>query len=84
MQKYKIEEVGAAATLVAEKYKLFNYEISRNAAILLYYGIISNTVNLNSKITTDRDRKMVEWFKKILHRYFRRKNKEIFEKKIYI
>lgn len=79
--KIQIEEVGAAATLVAEKYKLFNYEISRNAAILLYYGIISNTVNLNSKITTERDRKMVEWLEKSCTDISEEKIKEIFEKK---
>lgn len=79
--KIQIEEVGAAATLVAERYKLFNYEISRNAAILLYYGIISNTVNLESKITTDRDRKIVEWIKNSCTDISEEKIKEVFEKK---
>lgn len=77
----QIEEVGAAATLVAEKYKASNYTISRNAAILLYYGIISNTVNLNSKVTTKRDRKMAEWLKKCCDDISEEKIKEIFERK---
>lgn len=79
--KLQIEEVGAAATLVAERFKESNYKISENAAILLYYGIISNTVNLNSNITTNRDKEMVKWLKSITNRISEKKIKEIFEKK---
>lgn len=79
--KLQIEEVGAAATLVAERFKKSNYKISENAAILLYYGIISNTVNLNSNITTDRDKEMVKWLKSTTNRISDKKIKEIFEKK---
>lgn len=79
--KIQIEEVGAAATLIAEKYQKSNHKISENSALLLYYGIISNTVNLNSNITTKRDRQMVEWLKSICNRISEEKIKEIFEKK---
>ena len=44
-------------------FKNNNIGISRESAILLYYGIISNTVNLKSKITTQKDVDMLEWLK---------------------
>lgn len=58
-----IEKVGAVCTLIAEKYRKENIDISREAAILLYYGIISNTVNFKSKVTTPRDLEICEWLK---------------------
>ena len=51
--KLQIELVGAAATLVAEK---FTGEISRESAALLYCAIVSNTINFMASVTTDRDR----------------------------
>lgn len=58
-----IEQIGAVCTMIGEKFKTDNIGISRESAILLYYGIISNTVNLNSKVTTPRDKKMCIWLK---------------------
>ena len=58
-----IEQIGAVCTMITEKYKKDNISISRESAILLYYGIISNTVNLNSKVTTPRDIEMCNWLK---------------------
>jgi manganese-dependent inorganic pyrophosphatase len=57
----QIEPVGAAATLIAEKFYQAHQPISRLAAGLLYAGIISNTLNLKARVTTIRDRKMVRW-----------------------
>lgn len=57
----QIEYVGAAATLIAERYRNQKIAISRESAILLYYGIISNTVNLKAKVTTQRDIEMTKW-----------------------
>ncbi|MBO5138614.1 MAG: DHH family phosphoesterase [Bacilli bacterium] len=56
-----IESVGAVATIIAEKFRDNNVEISREAAILLYYGIISNSVNLKANITSDRDKIIIDW-----------------------
>ena len=61
--KCQIEFIGAAATLVAERYKLSGEIPSREAAILMYYGIISNTMNLKIKMTNRRDIEMAEWLK---------------------
>lgn len=61
--KVQIECIGAAATLVAERFKNENIEISRESAILLYYGIISNTMNLKIKLTSQKDIEMAEWLK---------------------
>jgi len=58
--KIQIELVGAAATLVAEKLYSNGLKPSRDIALLLYGAIISNTLNFQSKVTTDRDRKMSE------------------------
>lgn len=61
--KVQIELIGAAATLVAERFKNENIEISRESAILLYYGIISNTMNLKIKLTSKKDIEMANWLK---------------------
>ena len=39
--KIQIEMIGAAATLVAERFKNNNIDISRESAILLYNGILN-------------------------------------------
>jgi len=59
--KVQIEFVGAAATLVAEKFMQNNIAISKESAILIYGAIISNTLNFKGTVTTDRDRKAAEW-----------------------
>ncbi|MBR2703952.1 MAG: DHH family phosphoesterase [Clostridia bacterium] len=64
--KCQIEFIGAAATLVAERYKSTGKIPSREAAILMYYGIISNTMNLKIKMTTNRDIEMAEWLKSLV------------------
>ncbi len=61
--KVQIELIGAAATLVAERYKNESIKISRESAILLYYGIISNTMNLKIKLTSQKDIEMANWLK---------------------
>lgn len=57
----QIELVGAAVTLVAERFIENNVAISRESAILLYSGIISNTLNFKAGVTTDRDRATAVW-----------------------
>lgn len=59
--KAQIELVGAAATLIAEKFIEQHAEISSVSAVLLYGAIISNTQNFKGSVTTDRDRKAAEW-----------------------
>lgn len=51
-----IEPVGAAATLIAERYQLHGVAPSPAAARLLQAAILSNTQALRGTITTDRDR----------------------------
>jgi inorganic pyrophosphatase/exopolyphosphatase len=57
----QIELVGAAVTLVAEKFMQSEVEISKESAILLYAGIISNTLNFKAGVTTERDRVAATW-----------------------
>ncbi|MFH1089513.1 MAG: DHHA2 domain-containing protein [Candidatus Uhrbacteria bacterium] len=60
-KKVQIELVGAAATLVAEKFMERRMEISEKSAILICTAIISNTHNFKGSVTTDRDRKAFDW-----------------------
>ncbi len=59
--KTQIELVGAAATLIAEKFMAERLEISPVAATLLYGAILSNTLNFRATVTTERDRKAAAW-----------------------
>ncbi len=61
--KVQIELVGSAATLIAEKFYKNKIEISKESAALLYSSIVSNTVNFQANVTTERDRKMAKWLK---------------------
>lgn len=56
-----IELVGAAATMIAEKFLHEHISISPTSAALLYSAIVSNTVNFQADVTTDRDKKMARW-----------------------
>lgn len=68
--KVQIEEVGAAATLVAEKFYQKALIPELNTAILLYAGIASNTINFKASSTTDRDRQIAQWLKGLVdHTY---------------
>jgi len=61
--KLQLEMVGAAATLVAEKFFKNSVEISEPSAILLYGAIVSNTLNFRGNVTTPRDVAMAKWLK---------------------
>lgn len=61
--KIQIEEVGAAATLIFEKYKENNLPLDQNSVYLLLGAIYSNTLNFQSDIADQRDRDAVESLK---------------------
>ncbi|MFA7201621.1 MAG: DHH family phosphoesterase [Candidatus Paceibacterota bacterium] len=63
--KVHIELVGAAATLVAEKFIQNKIEISQESVTLICGAIISNTLNFKGGVTTDRDKAVVEELNKI-------------------
>jgi manganese-dependent inorganic pyrophosphatase len=63
--KVQIELVGAAATLIAEKFMKNNVAISKESAILVCGAIISNTLNFKGTVTTDRDKTAVALLNKI-------------------
>lgn len=79
--KIQIEPIGAAATLVAERFKNENIDISKESAILLYYGIISNTMNLKIKLTNQKDIEMAKWLKGKVPEITHEITTAIFEKK---
>lgn len=59
--KLDIQQVGAMATLIVEKFLENNIKISKNSAILLYHAIASNTINLKAPVTTNRDKKAFKY-----------------------
>ena len=59
--KIQIELVGSCATLIAEKFLKEKITITTSSAALLYSAIISNTVNFQANVTTDRDKKTCKW-----------------------
>ena len=63
--KVQVELVGAAATLVAEKFHEQNFLPSTKSAQLLQAAIISNTQNFQASTTTDRDHLMMKWLHEI-------------------
>lgn len=63
--KVQIELVGSASTLVAERFIQNNIDISYQSAVLLCGAIISNTLNFKGGVTTERDRKAVEYLNKV-------------------
>lgn len=77
----KLYEVGAVCTIIAEMFKENNIDISKESTVLLYYGIISNTVNLKSKVTTQRDIDILEWLKKQCNEINENLVQKIFEEK---
>ena len=59
--KAQIELVGSAATLIAEKFFKNKTTISQESAELLFSAIVSNTINFQANVTTERDHKMTDW-----------------------
>jgi manganese-dependent inorganic pyrophosphatase len=59
----QIELVGSAATLVTEHFMKTGIPPGRTAAYLLAGAIVSNTVNFQNNVTTDRDRAAYDWLR---------------------
>lgn len=59
--KSQVELVGAAATLIAEKYYFNKVDLSKECAMLFYLAVFSNTLNLKASVTTYRDLRVVKW-----------------------
>lgn len=57
-QNVHIEFIGACATLIWEEFVKRNFEIqiTKNSATLLAAAIVSNTLNFNASMTSERDR----------------------------
>ncbi len=87
-EKAKIEKVGAVATQIWEEYKKrgFSKEISVKSSQLLLTAIVSNTLNFNASITSDRDKiafKELSSFINLppnwIQEYFKEQEKFVFE-----
>ncbi len=64
--KIQIEQVGAAATLITEKFMRERIKVSYESRLLLFYAIVSSTINFNNNVTTTRDIKAAKWLQKEL------------------
>ncbi|USZ70016.1 DHH family phosphoesterase (plasmid) [Halorussus salilacus] len=60
----QVELVGAAATLVAERYREAGAPLTDKLANVLYAAIVSNTLDLRANVTTDRDEAVVAWLQR--------------------
>lgn len=78
---YEIEEIGAAATLVADRFRQNHIPISRNSSILLYYGIMSNSFALKSSNTSQKDIEVAKWLEEQCKEISKEKIEEIFRAK---
>lgn len=85
--KIQIEKVGAAATLIAERYLQAKVPVDRNSALLLYGAVFSNTLNFKAKVTTHRDHEAVEFLKTqtdipgdLVRGMFEAKTKDVFSR----
>jgi manganese-dependent inorganic pyrophosphatase len=65
--KIQIELVGSAATLIAEKFHSSKTAISEASAALLFSAIVSNTINFQANVTTQRDHEMADWLQTKFH-----------------
>lgn len=61
--KPHIEDIGASATLVAEKFKAENVAISNELTLLLCSAIASHTLNFSAADVTQRDKDIFAWLK---------------------
>ncbi|MCF7820715.1 MAG: DHH family phosphoesterase [Candidatus Pacebacteria bacterium] len=83
--KIQVDLIGAAATIIFEKYRKNDYELTRNIGILLYGAIHSNTLNLKMSLTSSRDKLAVKYLQKrfnihanLINEMFLYKTKKIF------
>ncbi len=59
--KIQIDLIGSAATMIAERFFNTKTDISYESAVLLFGAIISNTLNFQAPLTSNRDREMAKW-----------------------
>lgn len=62
-----LEMVGSCATLITEYFQKESFHPSGMVAACLYSAIISNTINFQNTVTTDRDKKAAAWLHQFLH-----------------
>jgi inorganic pyrophosphatase/exopolyphosphatase len=62
--KIQIAKVGAAATLIGERFKKRGIQISRESAILLYGAIASNSLNFQVSFVSQKDKTIFNWLAK--------------------
>jgi inorganic pyrophosphatase/exopolyphosphatase len=65
--KVVIDKVGSCSTLLVEFFQSQKHTPNQVSAILLYSAIISNTVNFQNSVTTDRDKKAAAWLKGLIN-----------------
>lgn len=61
------EPVGSTCTIIADLYRREGLTPKPEIAGLLMSGIISDTLNLNSPTTTDKDARLLDWLQPLSH-----------------
>lgn len=59
------DPVGSTCTIIADLFRRENLTPTPQIAGIMMSGIISDTLNLNSPTTTDKDRKLIDWLSQI-------------------
>jgi manganese-dependent inorganic pyrophosphatase len=77
----RTKPVVSTATMIAQIFNEDNIEITKNVAGILLAGIISDTLNLTSPTTTEKDKKIVEALNKIANIDIERLAKDMFAAK---
>lgn len=65
---FSVEPVGSTSTLITERVRSSGVQITPQIGFLLIGGIISDTLNLMSPTTTDRDKKAVDFLSNLVTR----------------
>jgi manganese-dependent inorganic pyrophosphatase len=73
------DPVGSTATLVVERFRRNELEMSQQTATVLLSAVLSDTVILNSPTTTERDAAVVEYLGRLLELDPHRLGREMFE-----
>jgi len=78
---YRCEVVGCTSTIIAKMFKEKGWKLDKKLASLLAAGVISDTLNLTSKTTTEEDRKILKELVRIAGINIKEFSRKMFEAK---
>ncbi len=78
---YRCEVIGSTSTLIAKMFNEKGWKLNKKTASLLAAGIISDTLNLTSKTTTNDDKKILKELSRLAEINVKDFSKKMFEAK---